>query len=172
MADTKRVVAIVGGGCGVLLLAFCCFAAAGMYYCKSSWDETDAAAQEFLRMLREGEVRQAYDRMSESYRRETSFEGFEAQLEANPALTEHGDAAVTQHEFQPGVAVVGGALFTNDGPVPFQMAIVDAGGAWRVDSLTVGAPSPEPTAPSPGPGTDPDAPRPPPLPDSLKGDAN
>ncbi|MFW6049585.1 MAG: hypothetical protein ACODAU_00340 [Myxococcota bacterium] len=162
MADTRKVLIIAGAGCGVLLLATCCFAGAGFYYCRAAWTDTEGAAQSFLADLREDRVQSAYGRMTPRYRQTHDLAEFRRTVTRSPGLTTHERAEVTQHHFEPGRARLGGVLHAPEGSIPFRIVLERDDEGWRVDSVTV-----EPREPD-GQGADeppsPSAPEPPPFP--------
>ena len=140
---TKRVLIYVGAGCGVLTLAVCCVAAAGMYYCKASWDDTDQAAKAFVLDLRKGDVEGAYGRTTASYKKAHGLAAFRARLDEAPAFTHHTSAIITQHFFQPGAVLLGGMLSTHDGTVPFHVELEkEEDGRWGVADFGRGLATP------------------------------
>ncbi|MFW5924522.1 MAG: hypothetical protein ACOCV4_00030 [Myxococcota bacterium] len=151
MADTKKVLTIVGAGCGALLLVTCCFAAAGLWYCKSGWDATDQVAKAFLLELREGRIDDAYARMTPEYRSEHDLAAFRQDVASTPALREHENALISQRHFEPGVARLGGALATPRGTAEYRMVLEKAEDRWMVADIRVDeAPSEEKAPPGEG----------------------
>lgn len=128
----KRALVFIGAGCGVLVLVTCCLSAGGLYYCKSSWDETEQVALTYLDTLRKGDVEAAYKQMTRGYRNTHDIAAFRAMLANNPPLTDHTAVKITQHFFQPDVVNLGGLLATPTGTVPFHVELENMHGRWSV----------------------------------------
>jgi hypothetical protein len=135
--DQKRVLWIAGAGCGAILLTLCCLMATGVYYCQAAWTDTEEAATEFLRDVREGRIEQAYARMSEAYRRENDLAAFRRDLEQTPGLLEHQAAVVLQRHMGTDQSRLGGVLTTPREQLRFEVVLEPDQGRWWVAGVNV-----------------------------------
>jgi hypothetical protein len=135
----------VGIGCGILaLIAACslgvCFACAGVGIGAgiAATEEPANATRSFFGHVRAGQIELAHAETSSRFQASHSVEQLRAGLAAMPELAASTDQTISQRNVQAGgSATMGGTLEGPSGRTSFTATLVQEGGVWRIDGLTV-----------------------------------
>ncbi len=138
------------GCCGCLLLAG--LVAGGFFgYVFVATQGPVTAVQEMLKELKAGQGSAAYARLSSSHQARLSEGGFAALVAAHPGLSDNKDASFSSRSITNGRAVLKDVVLTSNSGTTEQATfeLVEEGGAWKVDVLTLGAGGETPTSDTP-----------------------
>jgi hypothetical protein len=135
----------VGIGCAILaLIAACsltaCFACAGAGIGAgiAATEEPANATRSFFGHVRAGQIELAHAETSSGLRARYDVAQLRAALAGMPELAASTDQTISQRNVQAGVsATMGGTLEGPSGGTSFSATLVQEGGVWRIDGLTV-----------------------------------
>lgn len=135
----------VGIGCGILALIAACSlgacvvcAGAGIGAGIAATEEPANATRSFFGHVRAGQIELAHAEASSGFRARYDVEQLRASLAAMPELAASTDQTISQRNVQAGAsATMGGTLQGPSGTTSFSATLVQEGGVWRIDGLTV-----------------------------------
>lgn len=137
----------VGIGCGILVLLGLCIGGACTVMCggaigagMAAMEPPAEATRVFFGHVRAGDTAGAYAETAASYQASHSEAEFLAALATMPELSASTDQTISNRNVQAGLgATMSGTLQGPGGTTPFSAHLVDQGGTWHIDTLTVGA---------------------------------
>ncbi len=133
------------GCCGCLLLAG--LVAGGFFgYLFVATQGPVTAVQEMLKELKAGQSDAAYARLSSGYQARLDPSDFTALVAAHPGLNDNKDASFSSRSITNGRAVLKDVVLTSNAGTTEQASfeLIEEGGAWKIDALTLGAGSDTP----------------------------
>jgi hypothetical protein len=134
--STKRVLWIVGGVVGGVVLVFGGGIALLLYWVFTATGEAALAADRLLIQVREGKIAEAYDSTATDLRAQQNLDAFTADVKAL-GLTRYASSDWSSRSIVNDEATLEGVVRTRDGDrVPLRVTLVKQAGAWRVASLT------------------------------------
>ena len=137
----------IGIGCGIVaLLGLCTFGGCALF-CggaigagMAAMEPPAEATRVFFGHVRGGDLATAYTDTASSYQASHSQAEFEAAVSTMPELASSTDQTISNRNVQAGLgATMSGTLQGPSGNTPFSAHLVDEGGIWHIDGLTVGA---------------------------------
>lgn len=137
----------VGIGCGILALIGVCSLGTCVVFCGgaigagvAAMEPPAEATRAFFGAVRSGNVATAYAQTATSYQAGHTMDQFQASLATMPELAASTDQTISNRNVQAGLgATMAGTLQGPGGDTSFTAHLVEEGGGWHIDTLTVGA---------------------------------
>ncbi len=137
----------VGIGCAILAVIAACALGSCVLFCGgaigagiAAMEPPAEATRAFFAAVRSGDVPAAYAQTAESYRDRHTLEQFTSGLSGMPALAASADQTISSRNVQAGAgATLGGTVSGPGGDTPFTAHLVEEGGLWRIEALSVGS---------------------------------
>lgn len=148
MAEGRSVGKYIAIGCGIAALigiigVVSCLGLCGACIGGGMLMTEGAVAQGtgFFGELREGNMEQAYERMSETYRSENDLAAFRQTVESTPMLTQHAEATfagrnINSFDGQTRVRLTG-MLTSPEGNATFEMSCSQVGELWFIEAVSI-----------------------------------
>lgn len=146
MSEGSNTWKYVGIGCGILALIGACSLGTCVIFCGgaigagiAATEAPAEATRAFFDAVRGGNAATAYAQTATSYQASHTMDQFQAGLASMPELAASSDQTISNRNVQAGQgATMGGTLQGPSGMTPFSAHLVEEGGGWHIDELTVG----------------------------------
>lgn len=128
---------IASGCCGCLLLVLILVGLLGGSVFYMTKGANDAVQAEVL-LIKQGQVEQAYEGLSQSLRAEMSIQDFEQLIARHPGLKDNTDATFWNRSVKNDTATFSGVLTPSPSagpPEPVTFELVKEGGVWKISAI-------------------------------------